>query len=112
MHEKLECNALWEENDFKKVNSKTIGQYTGLKDKNGKKIFEGDIVKVFCDCDGWLSQKRYLNGKVCYNQDFFDYEINYDEIRYGYDESLCNQSDNIEVIGNIYDNPELVGGKV
>lgn len=81
------------------VNPDTIGQYTGLHDKNEKEIYEGDIVKsFFVDTD--------KQGNEVYK-----YQI----IRIEYDEILCSyridKFMNLEVIGNIYDNPELLGGK-
>ena len=79
----------------------TVGQYTGLKDKNGKRIFEGDILK-FADADG---RDVYLN--VVFEDGAFlmeeDGVINSDLIP-SYD---CL---GVEVIGNIYDNPELLKG--
>ena len=81
------------------VNPDTIGQYTGLHDKNEKEIYEGDIVKsFFVDTD--------KQGNEVYK-----YQI----IRIEYDEILCSyridKFMNLEVIGNIYDNPELLGEK-
>ncbi len=81
------------------VNPETIGQFTGLYDKNGKKIFEGDIVRV-------------LGG--IYEQGF--YEINEttivkDIIKDGYEiMTVISQlgKNCIEIIGNIHDNPELL----
>lgn len=83
------------------VYTDTVGQYTGLLDKNGKRIFEGDIcrntrtgeivsVKWHGTMAGFVWSKR--KGK---------------EHLYDFGE-LFRAHDNYEVIGNIYDNPELV----
>ena len=77
---------------------KTIGQYTGLHDKNGKEIYEGDIGRTFKE-DICVVVYKY-NGfwlKV------IDKSKNYRWVIF--------IENNIEVIGNIYDNPELLGGE-
>lgn len=81
------------------VHPETVGQYTGLADKNGTKIFEGDIVKRF-----WF-------GKMCI------YQIDYDNGlasfigRAGMKfTAFYYDSEEFEVVGNIYDNPELLEG--
>lgn len=74
----------------------TVGQYTGLVDKNGRRIFEGDIVK-------WFSKKYtvvYKDGRFIGEEEHF---IGVDE--YGF----INLYGEVEVIGNIHDNKELLG---
>lgn len=75
------------------VISETVGQYTGLTDKNGKKIFEGDIVKNSRDV-----------GLLYYKEKNSAFTVKGWE--YGY--WLWHDKEDIEVIGNIYDNPELL----
>lgn len=75
---------------------KTVGQYTGLKDKNGTKIFEGDIVLL----KGYEEPYQVVFDESC----FLVYS---DSVRYAMDNFYDYE---IEVIGNIYDNPELLGG--
>ena len=78
------------------VNPETVGQYTGLKDKNGTKIFEGDIVLL----KGYEEPYQVVFDESC----FLVYS---DSVRYAMDNFYDYE---IEVIGNIYDNPELLGG--
>ena len=83
------------------VAPETVGQFTGLTDKNGTKIFEGDVVK-----------DAYVLGKVIYNteQEDFDGAASFmiDDIFDGPQSYRFWSS--VEVIGNIHDNPELIGG--
>ena len=86
------------------INPETVGQYTGLTDKNSKKIFEGDILAFsdrlvyvhwhdYCGC--WdCSYLKAVNGKATLHEDRSPNKWRY----------------NAEVIGNIHDNPELLEG--
>lgn len=109
------------------VDPETVGQYTGLKDKNGKKIFEGDIFKF--DDEVWESSYTSCGteydsfavenyGVVGFDEDM----ARFDFIKYKFNENSVeadlHENHNIdfsefvselEVIGNIYDNPELIG---
>lgn len=81
------------------VKSETVGQYTGLTDKNGKKIFEGDIIK---DCYGRIEQCYYNKAR---------YRLVFDGTHYTRELEFANEVE-YEVIGNIHDNPELLKGGV
>lgn len=85
------------------VDEDTIGQYTGLKDRNMKEIYEGDIVKFrfkedreeFPDLIGYIEyQSTFAAFRIMSSQGSFKIDIT--EIKF------------IEKIGNIYDNPELL----
>lgn len=86
------------------VNPDTVGQYTGLADKNGTKIFEGDIVDVLYDVNyiGVAAERIGVFEVVFHNGCFMKQKGG---VRYHF-----IPSDKCTVIGNIYDNPELLGG--
>lgn len=104
----------------------TVGQYTGLTDKNGKKIFEGDIVRMYFEGES----SGYDEEGVSYNYDFYGHKIGV--VSFGSNGTFINAKHGelhidaemvegwtptrrarlagyrSEVIGNIHDNPELM----
>ena len=83
------------------VDPSTVGQYTGLNDKHGKRIFEGDVAKVLQGKDKDIAYVGFENGAfMLYPKTGNIYERTLWEYWY-------NDWD-VEVIGNITDNPELL----
>lgn len=100
----IDCAALYKENE---VFPNSVGQYTGLKDNNGKEIYEGDIVltplvdPIFGDMVGEdlcvKRQVKFNDGSFVINEgDGFIYL------------ECFTRNNHIEICGNIHDNPELL----
>ena len=83
--------------EFSPVIPETVGQYTGLTDKNGTKIFEGDIVKT-----------SHWNGFIEWND--FDASFVVHCVGTFVTQNTLAGHATLEVIGNIHDNPELLEG--
>ena len=77
----------------------TVGQYTGAKDRNGKEIYDGDIVKFYMGGVGFAKGVVILHN-FCWAIERGDAILNFDY--------FGNNLKNIEILGNIYENPELM----
>lgn len=82
----------------------TVGQYTGLTDKNGKKIFEGDII----DTPDRLVKVVWFEGNAQFDLHFIRYKD--DVTTTNFKGIHMRDLKEYEVIGNIHDNPELLEG--
>ena len=102
------------------VDPETVGQFTGLHDKNGKEIYEGDILRFP------PKEKIEVNNYVSYevfwhDNDYADRHIGWQMNRHHYHGNICGTinyfttclpkyTQKMIIIGNIYDNPELLKG--
>ena len=89
--------------DVAEINPETVGQFTGLTDKNGKKIFEGDVIKIPDDYDEYGHNAGEIY-EVYFCLGGFRLKPKYSKAR-GY---WLEDDETVEVIGNIHDNPELL----
>jgi uncharacterized phage protein (TIGR01671 family) len=117
----IDCAALYKENA---VLPETIGQFTGFKDKNGKEIYEGDIIRDLHSFYFIGDFTKKIRGAYDVTQDkdgpfpvvsyYRNYAVEWGKrgsyiLRNGSDQHpLCTRFRGVEVIGNIYDNPELL----
>lgn len=81
------------------VNPETIGQYTGVADVNGNKIFEGDI--VISDYIDYEDER----GVVQWDSDITKFIITFSTFTIDFD-NVCGRE--LEIVGNVYDNPEMM----
>lgn len=104
------------------VEPETIGQYTGLTDRNGTKIFEGDIIKAYFKPQNF-ENPPYAIGSVIFENGTFkvvvhvskksiEYKVfeKEDIAAYSIEHNFLDRYYVLEVIGNIHDNPELAEG--
>jgi uncharacterized phage protein (TIGR01671 family) len=88
------------------VDRNTIGQYTGLTDKNGKRIFEGDIIS---GAVVWLERRKL--GIVDFRHGSFGLVWHRGKIeQFCPFTSMCNIE--YEIVGNIHDNPDMIGKEI
>lgn len=106
---KRESHQLSHESMF--PNRYVLNQFTGLRDKNGKEIYEGDIIDVDCDCDPGeydCCAHDPWKGYVAWHDEYSSFEL------FGLDHSPSSEAfeshyeDVWTVFGNIYENPELL----
>lgn len=92
------------------VYTETVGQYTGLLDRNKKKIFEGDILKIQLPMGGfWGDVKQEKIGVVEYESDYGGFIVKWEYSKNQHHENLgCDIAFDGEIIGNIFENKSIL----
>ncbi len=99
----VRCAYIMDEYDPVVVYESSVGQFTGLKDKNGVDIYEGDIIRIYSNDNGYLLvefKNHYVGGWVLTSHE-----------SEGWVSLGARKACDIEVIGNIHENPELLEAK-
>lgn len=96
-----------------KVIPETVGQFTGLLDKNGKEIYEGDIVEwLFFSHGCYGEQEHYLKGCIEWHQGGFIFNVTKNDSEnagfYAISDLNTDTESDVKILGNIYDNPYLI----
>lgn len=81
-------------------------EFTGLLDKNGKEIYEGDLVRYIDGIKEITCQVKFIKEYACFGVEWRNGLL----VSFEYLESTYTMLDDLEVVGNIYENPELLGG--
>lgn len=96
-----EINGLWCERDFDEIE---LMRFTGLRDKNGREIYEGDIVRYECCFESYVEEVIYDDKHCNFGT------IDKDEKTFSFDALISDfDVDCFEVVGNKYENLELLG---
>jgi len=92
------------------LESCVLMQCTGLRDKNGKLVFEGDLLKIYCSISG-SKDKKFRTCKIVWEKQGltgFNFHIWYKNEWWGY--GSADFTEGIEIIGNRFENSELLQG--
>jgi len=96
--------------NYIEVTPETVGQYTGLRDENNKEIYEGDVIEFYGYAESGFYHGRFSDkGKVWYSPEDFMFLFEHPNISlYNAVTKYRGLNAKIRILGNIYENPELL----